>query len=501
MFAAHPLILLGGLVAALVGHLLWKWYRLSHVPGPAFAKLTNIPRAYWVWTRKPHEIHIDLHKKYGHLVRFGPNMVSVGSAVEIEKIYRMHSPLLKSDFYHVILPMNKGKILPGLFATQDEGLHRMLKKPIGGIYSMSNLTSFESLVDKAIVYFMEQLDKRFVEPRQACDWGLWLQYFAFDVVGEITFSTRLGFLERGEDVDGIMAAIWHWFEYVAVVGQIPWVDYVWTKNPVISRLRPAQWSPMVNFAVKQQEHRAEQRAQGKPVNDKDFLSRFLVAMEKDPSIPQWVLPAWTSSNILAGSDTTAIFLRTMFKNLREHPETLAKLRKELDAARDAGELSPIVTWKEARKLPYLEACVHETGRIHPPFGLNLERVVPAGGLELCGQHIPEGTIVGMNGWVVHRDREVFGEDAEDWRPERWLDADEATRKKMESCLLTFGAGHRTCLGKHISLLEIYKLVPTILQAYDYDFVNPDKIWEVQNRWFVPQSEFHVYLHKREEASA
>jgi hypothetical protein len=74
--------------------------------------------------------------------------------------------------------MSKGKILPGLFATQDEGLHRMLKRPIGGVYSMSNLTSFESLVDATIEAFMEQLDKRFVKTRDVCDWGLWLQYFA-----------------------------------------------------------------------------------------------------------------------------------------------------------------------------------------------------------------------------------------------------------------------------------------------------------------------------------
>lgn len=74
--------------------------------------------------------------------------------------------------------MSKGKILPGLFATQDENLHRMLKRPIGGVYSMSNLTSFESLVDATIETFMDQLDKRFVQTRSVCDWGLWLQYFA-----------------------------------------------------------------------------------------------------------------------------------------------------------------------------------------------------------------------------------------------------------------------------------------------------------------------------------
>ncbi|KAH7322542.1 cytochrome P450 [Stachybotrys elegans] len=491
-------------VAAVIGKIAWQWFRLRRIPGPFLAKLTNLPRAYWVWSRRPHEIHIELHEKHGHLVRFGPNMVSAGNAQEVDKIYRLHSPLGKacyspdcgSDFYHVILPMSKGKILPGLFATQDEGIHRMLKRPIGGIYSMSNLTSFESLVDATIEAFMEQLDKRFVKTRAVCDWGLWLQYFAFDVVGEITFSTRLGFLEHGKDIDGIMDSIWRWFQYVAVVGQIPWVDYLWVKNPIVSRLRPASWSPMVAFAVKQQNEREAKMAAGEPVNSKDFLSRFLAAMEKDPSIPKWALTAWTSSNVLAGSDTTAIFLRTLFKNLGEHPQTLQKLRAEIDAARARGELSRIVTWKESRRLPYLEACIQEAGRIHPPFGLNLERVVPAGGIEISGEHIPEGTIVGMNAWVVHRDRQVFGADADKWRPERWIEADPVQRKKMDDGLLTFGAGHRTCLGKHISLLEIYKLVPTILQEYEFTFANPSKVWRVENRWFVPQFDFMAYISKR-----
>lgn len=120
----------------------------------------------------------------------------------------------------------------------------------------------------------------------------------------------------------------------------------------------------------------------------------------------------------------------------EHPESLSRLRHELDNAKRNGELSRIVTWKESQKLPYLRACVTEAGRIHPPFGLNLERVVPAGGLEISSQFIPEGTIVGMNGWVVHRDRDVFGHDAEQWRPERWLEADPSKRKAMEAGLIT-----------------------------------------------------------------
>lgn len=208
------------------------------------------------------------------------------------------------------------------------------------------------------------------------------------------------------------------------------------------------------------------------------------------------LRAWTSSNIIAGSDTTAIFLRTILHELLTHPSSLKKLRAELDAAAAQDKLSRMAMWKESIALPYLNACFKEAGRIHPPFGLHLERVVPPGGINVCDQMLPEGTIVGMNAWVVHRDPNMFGPDADTWRPERWLEGDEAHIKKMEAALLTFGAGHRICLGKHISYLEIFKLVPTLLQAYDIELVDGDRTWKVENRWFVPQSGFNVRLHKR-----
>ena len=63
-----------------------KW-SLRHVPGPLLASITNIPRVLWVLSNRAHDIHISLHERYGKLVRFGPNMVSVGDATEISKIY------------------------------------------------------------------------------------------------------------------------------------------------------------------------------------------------------------------------------------------------------------------------------------------------------------------------------------------------------------------------------------------------------------------------------
>lgn len=86
--------------------------------------------------------------------------------------------------------MSKGKIMPGLFATKDESLHRMLKKPIAGAYSMSTLTSFEPLVDSTIRTFLHELETRFVHPGTVCDWGTWLQYFAVSSRSDQTRRAR-----------------------------------------------------------------------------------------------------------------------------------------------------------------------------------------------------------------------------------------------------------------------------------------------------------------------
>lgn len=75
---------------------------------------------------------------------------------------------------------------------------------------MSNLISFEPYVDTTISYFFNRIVKLFVQTGDICYLGNWLQMFAFDVMGELTFSNRLGFLERAEDVDGIMKSTWNY---------------------------------------------------------------------------------------------------------------------------------------------------------------------------------------------------------------------------------------------------------------------------------------------------
>lgn len=134
------------------------------------------------------------------------------------------------------------------------------------------------------------------------------------------------------------------------------------------------------------------------------------------------------------------------------PHVVARLRDELDAA----DLSDPVPYKQTWQLACLDAIVEEALRIHPPISGLLERVVPEPGLLLPdGPATPPGTIVGMNQWAITRNKEVFGHDAEDLFPERWLvengkcetDYRVRLRRMKEIAGFAFGGRNRACIGK------------------------------------------------------
>ncbi len=207
-----------------------------------------------------------------------------------------------------------------------------------------------------------------------------------------------------------------------------------------------------------------------------------------------------TSMIFAGSETTAISLSAVFHNLLENPRVYKKLVNELDQAVEdsviANRTNNKVSWTESQKLPYLDACIQESLRVHPAAGLILERVVPPQGIEICGRFVPGGTIVGCNAWVLHRRPEVFGQDVDSFRPERWIEASPEQLKEMKATMLTFGAGARTCLGKNISLLELYKLVPTFLRNFEIELRDESK-YRLYCAWFVRHLNFNTVFKRRE----
>lgn len=142
--------------------------------------------------------------------------------------------------------------------------------------------------------------------------------------------------------------------------------------------------------------------------------------------------AWTFSNVIAGSDSSATVLIAAWYNLLRHPEYLQRLRCELLSVPDLTR--PFPAWSEIKDLPYLDACVWESIRIHPPFSLHFQRIVPAAGITVSDKYIPAGTDVGMNPYVANR-HAVFGKDVEEWNPGRWM-GDAKHRKRLQECVMT-----------------------------------------------------------------
>jgi cytochrome P450 len=112
----------------------------------------------------------------------------------------------------------------------------------------------------------------------------------------------------------------------------------------------------------------------------------------------------SASNIFAGAETTAISLRSLFYYFCKNQSACEKLVAEIDRMNAQGKLSDPITFAESSQMPYLQASMKEAMRMHPAVGLLLERVVPEGGAVIAGTHLPAGTVVGANPWVVARDK-------------------------------------------------------------------------------------------------
>jgi cytochrome P450 len=294
-----------------------------------------------------------------------------------------------------------------------------------------------------------------------------------DVVGGLTFSKRFGFLERGAD-DGSFRNIEGALRSAAWLGQMPWIywlnDYL---TPVLgNRLGiAARHGSIRKFAAQQVDSRKE-KDHGQY---HDLLSRlFEVHKEKPNEMNDNAVLSMATSNVFAGSDTTAISLRSIIYYLLKNPLCKEKFVSEIDERKKRGKLSDPVKLEEANEMPYLQACMYEALRLHPAVGMSLPRVVPVDGIEIDGKFLPAGTIVGVNPWVVHRDQEVFGEEVETFRPERWLERD---RSDMDRFFFAFGSGARVCLGRNISWMEMSKLVPTLFSKFDLQLANPEASWK------------------------
>lgn len=114
----------------------------------------------------------------------------------------------------------KGKRLPSLFSTTDEGYHARYRRCVNNSFAMSSLVSYEPLVDNTTALFLSQTEKLFASRDATCSFSKWLQFYAFDVIGELTWSKPIGFIKENEDIDGIIGFISKFLDYAGPVYEL-----------------------------------------------------------------------------------------------------------------------------------------------------------------------------------------------------------------------------------------------------------------------------------------
>ena len=136
----------------------------------------------------------------------------------------------KTDFYSVFPPLEN----PDIFGEIREDVHAQKKRMAAVPYSMSNIQLMYGFVDDTIDLLLLKLDGLIATAtlRNGVDLGDWLHYFAFDVLGEIAFGKKFGFLDAGFDIEGTIRTIDNSQLYNGIVGQMPFMDRLLRHNPL-----------------------------------------------------------------------------------------------------------------------------------------------------------------------------------------------------------------------------------------------------------------------------
>lgn len=178
--------------------------------------------------------------------------------------------------------------------------------------------------------------------------------------------------------------------------------------------------------------------------------------------------------LVAGRDSTVQTLSWLFYCVHRHPSVQQRLTKELGLLRsstnsDADVFLP--TADQLQQLTYMEAALRETMRLYPVVGFNMRTCVADTTLS-DGIFVRSGTRVGLPTFAMGRIENLWGEDADEFKPERWLEEDGRVRQVSAFRFPVFHAGPRVCLGMHLSMLELKTMAAVLLSSFQL-VVTPD----------------------------
>ncbi|KAJ6787095.1 hypothetical protein PWT90_10883 [Aphanocladium album] len=431
-------IFLGALCSAWLGILIYRaaFAPLSKLPGPWYSLFSDAFLMYKEFSAERRLYIHELHKTYGPVVRLGPNEVSFTSLEALKEIYQSGgSGYDKTEFYNLFIQYG----IRTTFSSLEKQRHDRMKRHIAGSYANTNIMHPEVLdgIQERVDAFLKQCEKAKGQPIDFYDH---LHCFAMDCA-----SFHLLHPYGTKSIEGRDLNLMQEYSYGDTLRiklcRYRWPTLTYWLESIFQKEAPSNIGQYVLRACEQ------------PDSSKHSLAYSL--MNGNASLCQLEIAAECMNHLAAGIDTTGDALCFLIHQL-SLPEGRAIQDKLI--AEVASHTNEAVN-----DLPYLEAVIKEGLRCFPPIPMSQPRYVPSTGRIIDEYFIPGRTIVSCQAWSLHQLNPAVFDRAEQFIPERWLDS--KANPMMNRLFFSFGAGGRSCTGRHLAMVEMKSLLRNLYSRY------------------------------------
>ena len=428
------------------------------------------------------KVQEEYANKYGRIFRSqipGITIVSLSDPADVAKVLRtepkyperLQFPIL--DYYR-----EKRKKIPGVFFADGPEWYKHRSVLSKRMLRPKEVADYASGFNEIVTDFIHRL-RTIREPsgseqeNEVCELDKELFKWSFESVAEVLFDKRFGCLEPevNKEAQTFIKAVGDFLGNAMGVGLLPtWFYKIYETQQFKTFF--SSFDTMYEYAelfiqrkvneLEEHGYKSQTRNPSEPSkgDDKAGFFEFLLSSGK---LTKDDLLASVIDVLFAGVDTTSNTMQWVLYMMAKNPDKQDILRQEVLSVLGDTTLATPTTLAQ---MPYLKAWVRETLRLYPVLCAIPRR--PAEDLILSGYLIPAGTAqVEFLAHVMGRDEKLF-EDAEAFRPERWLrKKDEVATDTTEAfSSIPFGFGTRMCLGRRIAELELHLLLARIVQQFE-----------------------------------
>ncbi|RDA92689.1 hypothetical protein CP533_3702 [Ophiocordyceps camponoti-saundersi (nom. inval.)] len=492
------------LVAHVVSQAVYRiWFHpLSKFPGPAYMALTPLPMHFsdyirGTWVRKV----TKLHRKYGPVVRIGPDNVSFDGSIGWTAVYghRPGSGTKTAEFPKPPSVFPEGELS---LITASRPTHRRQRRQLAHGFSDGALAQQEPILVRYVDLLLNCLGERVPDDGKGgvVDIVSWLNVTTMDIIGHLSFSQPFSCLEKDGYREPWMHSISHGIQGVGLrrfsheYPVLGWFLRMWRLNSAARAL------DVVRDASRE---KAATRIDGGPPEDydlgtgqHDFIA-YMMRQTRDGAdgMPRKELLANSPTLVIAGSETTASALSGFCFYMSRNDRAYAALADEI---RSAYASEKDIDLRNTASLEYLQATINEVLRMYPPAAQTQHRICT--GDVINGVYVPEGTRLHVYQYATFRNPDNFT-DPDSFIPERWLPSthplyDARFASDRRSVFKPFSHGPRDCIGKNLAQSEMRLIISKLLYRFDFTLDKPQDDWHESQRVLTLWTKGPLYIRLR-----